>query len=66
MDKEINLNMRGSFDILDELFELDPTKRLGNLRDPPKIEIIPPKAEEDLITFEKEIKDLLDKYALFR
>jgi len=59
MEKEINKDLKGCFDIMDDLFEIDPTQRLGNLRDPPKIEIIPPKAEEDLITFDKEIKDLL-------
>jgi len=61
MEKDINLDLKKCFDIMDDLFELDPSKRVGNLRDPPKIEIIPPKAEEDLITFDKEIQELLVK-----
>ena len=61
MEKDINLDLKKCFDIMDDLFELDPSKRVGNLRDPPKIEIISPKAEEDLITFDKEIQELLVK-----
>ena len=61
MEKDINLDLKKCFDIKDDLFELDPSKKVGNLRDPPKIEIIPPKAEEYLITFDKEIQDLLVK-----
>lgn len=61
MEKEINLDLKKCFNILDDLFEIDPLQKVGNLRDPPKIEIIPPKVEEDLITFDKQIQELLVK-----
>ena len=58
-EKEINENLKWCFNILDHLLEIDPAIKIGNLRDAPKIEIIEPKAEEDLITFEKNIDILV-------
>ena len=44
---------------MDELFELDPTKKYGNFRDAPIVDIIKPHVDTDINNFKEKIEKLL-------
>ena len=58
-DSEINENLKNCFDILDALFELDPTQKCGNFREAPKLEVIEAHADADIVEFHNGIESLL-------
>lgn len=58
-DEEINFNLKRCFNIMDELFGLDPTQKYGNFRDAPIAEIIKPHVDSDINSFNAQIDNLL-------
>ena len=58
-DEEINYNLKRCFNIMDELFGLDPTQKYGNFRDAPIVEIIKPHVDSDMNSFKLNIENLL-------
>ena len=58
-DEEINSNLKQCFNIMDELFGLDPTQKYGNFRDEPIVDIIKPQVDTDINNFKEKIEKLL-------
>jgi len=58
-DEEINSNLKRCFNIMDELFGLDPTQKYGNFRDAPIAEMIKPHVDSDINSFNEKINNFL-------
>ena len=58
-DEEINFNLKRCFNIMDELFGLDPTQKYGNFRDAPIVEMIKPQVDSDINEFKEKIENLV-------